>query len=146
MNTFQNSRHFACRPQAIFSAIETPERLARWWGPDGFTNVFEVFEFRKGGRWVFDMVGPDGTRYANTSVFAHIEADRLVVIDHTCVPLFRLTITLKPEGDGTRVDWLQVFDDPTFARAMKHILEPANEQNLDRLTRELARVDKSFYL
>ena len=52
--------------------------------------------------------------------------------------MFRLTITLTPEGDGTRVDWLQVFDDPAFAQTMKHILEPANEQNLDRLTQELA--------
>jgi uncharacterized protein YndB with AHSA1/START domain len=139
MNTFQNSRHFACTPAAVFAAIRDPARLARWWGPNGFTNQFEVFDFRSGGRWVFDMVGPDGTRYANESVFAHIEADRQVVIDHTCAPLFRLTITLTPEGDGTRVHWLQVFEDPAFAQAMKHILEPANEQNLERLERELTR-------
>jgi carbon monoxide dehydrogenase subunit G len=54
--------------------------------------------------------------------------------------LFRLTITLEPEGEGTRVNWLQVFDDPAFAQAMKHLLEPANEQNLDRLGAELGRV------
>jgi len=137
MNTFQNSRYFACTPQAIFDAIQAPERLARWWGPNGFSNQFEVFDFRDGGRWVFDMVGPDGTRYANASVFAHIEADHQVVIDHTCAPLFRLAITLEPEGNGTRVHWLQVFDDPAFAQAMKHILEPANAQNLDRLALEL---------
>jgi uncharacterized protein YndB with AHSA1/START domain len=137
MNTFQSSRHFAHTPQAIFAAIQAPERLARWWGPSGFTNQFEVFDFRDGGHWVFDMVGPDGTRYANESVFARIEADHQVVIDHTCAPLFRLTITLEPEGNGTRVHWLQVFDDPAFAQAMKHILEPANAQNLDRLALEL---------
>jgi uncharacterized protein YndB with AHSA1/START domain len=140
MNTFQNSRHVAWPPQAVFDAIGQPERLARWWGPNGFTNQFEVFEFRPGGPWRFDMVGPDGTRYANESVFAHIEADRQVVIDHTCAPLFRLTITLEPEGDGTRVHWLQVFEDAAFAQAMKHILEPANAQNLARLDLELARV------
>ena len=140
MNAFQNSRYFACTPQAIFAAIQAPDRLARWWGPKGFTNAFEVFEFRAGGRWVFDMVGPDGTRYANESVFAHIEPGRQVVVDHTCAPLFRLTITLEPEGEGTRVNWLQVFDDPAFAQAMKHILEPANEQNLDRLGVELKRI------
>jgi hypothetical protein len=37
------------------------------------------------------------------------------------------------------MNWLQVFDDPAFAQAMKHILEPANAQNLDRLGLELAR-------
>lgn len=137
MDTFQNSRHFLQAPQAVFAAIRDPDRLARWWGPNGFTNQFEVFEFRTGGRWVFDMIGPDGTRYANESVFAQIDADRQVVVDHTCAPLFRLTITLEPEGDGTRVHWLQVFEDAAFAQAMKHILEPANEQNLDRLAQEL---------
>jgi uncharacterized protein YndB with AHSA1/START domain len=137
MSTFQNSRYFGFTPQAIFAAIEAPERLARWWGPDGFSNAFEVFEFHTGGRWVFDMIGPDGTRYANESVFAQIETDRQVVIDHTCAPLFRLSITLEPEGDGTRVHWLQVFEDAAFAQAMKHILEPANAQNLDRLGAEL---------
>jgi len=141
MSNFENSRHFKHSPQAVFAAMANPTRLARWWGPDGFTNQFEVFEFCVGGRWVFDMVGPDGTRYANTSVFAHIEPDRQVVIDHTCMPVFRLTISLAPEGDGTRVQWLQVFDDPAFAQAMKHVLEPANEQNLDRLAAELDRAN-----
>lgn len=139
MNTFQNSRYFPDSPQAVFAAIQHPERLARWWGPEGFSNQFEVFEFREGGRWLFDMIGPDGTRYANTSVFARIEDNRQVVIDHTCAPLFQLTITLKPEGEGTRVEWLQVFEDAAFAQAMKHVLEPANAQNLDRLAHELGR-------
>ena len=143
MTTFSTSRVLDAPAETIYQAICEPERLARWWGPNGFTNQFEVFDFRSGGRWVFDMVGPDGTRYANTSVFAHIEADRQVVIDHTCAPLFRLTITLTPEGDGTRVDWLQVFDDPAFAQAMKHILEPANAQNLDRLALELGCIDEN---
>lgn len=139
MNTFQNSRYFAHSPQAIFAAVRDPERLARWWGPNGFTNRFEVFDFRSGGAWVFDMVGPDGTRYPNVSVFHQIENDREVVIDHTCAPFFRLTITLTPEAGGTRVHWCQVFEDPAFAQAMRHILEPANEQNLDRLGVELTR-------
>lgn len=137
LNTFDSSRYFACTPATLFAAIRQPERLARWWGPDGFSNQFEVFEFRSDGRWVFDMIGPDGTRYANESVFFHIEDSRQVIIDHTCTPLFRLTITLTPEGEGTRVQWLQVFEDAAFAQAMKHMLEPANAQNLDRLEREL---------
>ncbi|MEK7344839.1 MAG: SRPBCC domain-containing protein [Pseudomonadota bacterium] len=137
MHTFQNSRHFDHAPQAIFAAIQDPERLARWWGPNGFSNHFEVFEFRSGGRWVFDMVGPDGARYANVSEFFHIEENRQVAIDHTCAPHFRLTITLTPEDGGTRVHWVQVFEDAAFAQTMQHILEPANEQNLDRLGAEL---------
>jgi uncharacterized protein YndB with AHSA1/START domain len=42
--------------------------LSRWWGPAGFTNTFEVCEFKKGGRWSFVMHGPDGRNYPNESV------------------------------------------------------------------------------
>lgn len=138
MHTFKTHRQLAHTPQAVFAAIADPTRLARWWGPNGFTNQFQVFEFQPGGRWVLDMIGPDGTRYPNESLFAHIEADRQVVIDHTVEPLFTLTITLEPMAGGTLVHWEQVFSDAAVAQAVSHIVEPANEQNLDRLTAELA--------
>ena len=97
-----------------------------------------MFEFQPGGKWVFDMVGPDGTVYANESVFDHIEADRQVVIRHVCQPHFTLTLTLAPSPTGTLVNWLQVFADAAVAEAVRHIVEPANEQNLDRLSAEVA--------
>lgn len=137
MNTFTNTRTLPARPEAVFAALTTPERLARWWGPAGFSNRFAVCEVRPGGRWVFDMIGPDGTVYANESVFQHIEPNRQVVVRHTCAPLFTLSITLEPVAEGTQLHWQQVFDDATFAQAAAHILVPANEQNLDRLQAEL---------
>jgi uncharacterized protein YndB with AHSA1/START domain len=81
------ARTLAHPPEAVFAAFETPERLAAWWGPAGFTNEFERFDFRVGGRWVFVMQAPDGTR---------------------------------------------------TAQAVRHVVEPANEQNLDRLEAVLA--------
>lgn len=137
MNTFTNTRTLPARPEAVFAALTTPERLARWWGPAGFSNRFAVCEVRPGGRWVFDMIGPDGTVYANESVFQHIEPNRQVVVRHTCAPLFTLSITLEPVAEGTQLHWQQVFDDAAFAQAAAHILVPANEQNLDRLQAEL---------
>ena len=137
MHTFATQRFFAAQPEAVFAAMADPERLARWWGPDGFSNVFQVFEFQPGGRWVFTMVGPDGTRYLNECVFRQIEASRRVVIAHVVQPLFELALSLEPEASGTRLVWTQVLEDEAVARAMAHIIEPANEQNLDRLGREL---------
>lgn len=136
-STFTTTRQLPVPPAAVFAAIKDPARLATWWGPDGFTNRFDVFEFEPDGRWIFTMVGPDGTAYPNESVFAHIEADRQVVIRHVCQPLFQLTITLAPSAGGTLLHWAQAFDDPAVAQAVRHIVEPANEQNLDRLTAAL---------
>ena len=137
MHTFATQRFLAAPPAAVFAAIANPERLARWWGPAGFSNDFEVFDFKPDGRWVFTMVGPDGTRYPNECVFRQIEPDRRVVIAHTVPPLFELTLNLQPVEGGTRLDWAQTFKDEAVARAVAHIVEPANEQNLDRLSREL---------
>lgn len=60
-----------------------------------------------------------------------------MVIRHVCPPVFELTITLEPLNDGTRLGWVRAFSAPSVARAVAHIVEPANEENLDRLSVEL---------
>ena len=82
MTTFSTSREIAASPAAVFAAIQDPVRLARWWGPNGFTNRFQEFEFVPGGKWIFDMIGPDGVVYPNESVFAEIVSNQRVVIQH----------------------------------------------------------------
>lgn len=141
MSTFTSTRNLRAVPSAVFDAIKDPARLATWWGPDGFSNRFEIFEFRPGGKWVFNMIGPDGKIYPNESVFVSMEVDRQVVIRHTCQPYFTLTITLEPSPEGTLLHWEQAFDDAAVANAVRHIVEPANEQNLNRLSAEVSRSD-----
>lgn len=138
MTVFHHAREVAASPAAVFAAIRDPARLARWWGPDGFSNTFELFEFQPGGRWTFTMHGPDGKDYPNESVFLEIVPDVRLRIRHVCHPHFELAITLEACAAGTRVSWVQSFDDPEVAKAMRHIVEPANEQNLTRLEAELA--------
>jgi uncharacterized protein YndB with AHSA1/START domain len=102
MTTFSTSREIAAPVAQVFAAIADPQRLARWWGPAGFTNTFNVCEFKNGGRWSFVMHGPDGTDYANESVFAEIEAPHKVVVQHESEPRFRLTISLGAIGRRAR--------------------------------------------
>jgi uncharacterized protein YndB with AHSA1/START domain len=131
------SRKLAAPPAEVFEAIRDPARLARWWGPAGFSNHFTVFEFQPGGRWQHEMQGPDGTRYPNEAVFEAVDPSR-VVIRHLA-PAFRLTISLAEAAGGTQLGWRQVFDDARVGRQLAPMCIPANEQNLDRLEAELAR-------
>jgi uncharacterized protein YndB with AHSA1/START domain len=85
------------------------------------------------------MHGPDGHDYPNESVFAEIEPPHKVVVDHVCELRFRLTVTLEASAGGTTVMWVQVFENAAFASSVEHIVAPANEQNLDRLTAEVLR-------
>jgi uncharacterized protein YndB with AHSA1/START domain len=135
---FRISRFLPFSPEAVFSAFAKPESLASWWGPDGFTNSFAVFEFRVGGRWTFVMHGPDGQDYPNTNRFTVLDPAERVVIRHDGEPYFTLTVELAAVPGGTELTWVQAFDSPCIAQAVRTIVVPANEQNLDRLTRCLA--------
>ena len=102
------SRTIEASPARVWAAMSVPERLARWWGPEGFSSRFEVFDFRPGGRWVFEMIGPDGEVYPNESVFSAIAPERHIVIRHACQPHFTLTVTLSPVGSDTLLRGEQV--------------------------------------
>ncbi len=129
---FATSRQFPFAPAQIFAAFANADQLATWWGPDGFSNSLEVFEFKPQGRWKFVMHGPDGKDYPNESVFLETSSQR-IVIRHVSPPNFTLTITMSEADGQTNLEWHQAFDDPRVAASLAHIIVPANEQNLNRL-------------
>lgn len=128
------SRTLPFSAKEIYHAFADPNLLAKWWGPQGFTNDFELFEFNVGGRWKFVMHGPDGQDYPNESIFQALVPHTRVVIEHTCAPHFVLSVTLSPEAAGTLIRWEQAFDNAEIAKQIEAVVGPANEQNLDRLT------------
>lgn len=136
--TLRTSRTLPFSPKEIYGAFASADLLASWWGPEGFTNTFEVFEFTVGGRWKFVMYGPDGKSYPNESFFEELVPDEKIVIHHDCPPNFKLTIELTPGREGTHLSWSQVFEDAETAQAVKLRAGLANEQNIDRLTHVLS--------
>ncbi len=124
--------------EQLLGVFTEPKRLARWWGPAGFTNEFDSCDPRPGGDWHFTMVGPDGARYVNQNRFVEVGPER-VVIQHVNDPHFVLTVILEPTTGGTRLYWRQSFATVELRKALEGVCIPANEQNLDRLTAELSR-------
>ncbi|MBK7711155.1 MAG: SRPBCC domain-containing protein [Bacteroidales bacterium] len=140
MKTFQTSRYIQALPESIFAAFTDSDRLARWWGPSGFSNTFKLFQFKPGGKWSFIMHGPDGANYPNESEFIDIVPDEKVVIRHHSQPNFTLTIIITSSAEGSIINWIQEFDNDDVARNIAHIVQPGNEQNLDRLEAEVCGV------
>ena len=136
--TFRTTRTLAASPERVYEAFRVREQLATWWGPNGFRNEFDTFDFHDGGAWKFVMIGPDGSRHKNASTFIELVPGARVVVQHASAPRFRLTVDMAPASGGTLLTWTQAFEDPAVARALKPIVEPANEQNLDRLAAVLA--------
>jgi uncharacterized protein YndB with AHSA1/START domain len=132
VDTLATQRLIAALPERVWQAFADPAQLARWWGPAGFRNEFEVCDFREGGDWRFTMVGPDGARHANQSRFLTLEPARRLVVAVNA-PHFTLTVTLAAEGAGTRLHWAQRFASAALCAQLAGVCGPANEQNLDRL-------------
>ena len=132
-------RVFAAPPAEVFQAWVDPQRLARWWGPAGFTNTFHEFNPVPGGDWRFIMHGPDGTDYDNHNVFVEVDAPARIVLKHVTAPLFQLIATFEALGEGTLLVFRMVFESVKTCAAVSKYAVAANEQNFDRLAAELLR-------
>lgn len=132
------TRVFDAPRELVFDAWLDPEKLARWWGPNGFTNTFEVFEPRPGGVWRFTMHGPDGTDYANDIVFVEVTRPERIVLDHISVPRFRISASFEALGGRTKLTFRQLFESADMRRNVAPRAVPANEELFDKLAAVLA--------
>lgn len=128
--------------ERVFDAFSDPERLARWWGPAGFTSTFHEFDLRPGGAWRFILHGPNGANYPNESVFVEVVKPERIVFDHLSDHWFRMTITLSTRpASQTLINWHMAFETAAERDRIRAIVTEANEQNLDRLVAEIRRIE-----
>ncbi|MCC6198591.1 MAG: SRPBCC domain-containing protein [Burkholderiales bacterium] len=133
------SMFVSATPAEVFAAMSDATRIARWWGPDGFTSTIHQFDFQPGGVWRLTMHGPDGRDYPNESRFTRIVPGELFEIEHLSGHHFILSIELRPSEEGTRVHWRQTFDTVEHYERIAEFVAGANEQNLQRLSDEVLR-------
>ena len=108
--TISGTRVIDAPRDLVWLMFERPEHIAKWWGPNGFTNTIHEMNFRPGGDWRFTMHGPDGRDYKNHDRFREIVKPEKIVLDHISTPHFQMTITLEDLGGRTRVRWVGLFD------------------------------------
>jgi uncharacterized protein YndB with AHSA1/START domain len=125
-------REYDVSRELVFRAWITPKWLARWWGPQGFTNTFHECDIRPGGMWKFTMHGPDGVDYPNKCVFVEIMPPQLIVLDHRSGHEFRVTVTFESIEGRTKLTFSQRFKNEKDFEQAKPICIEANEQLLDR--------------
>lgn len=132
--TIISTRMFDASVSTLFNAFSDPENLKQWWGPNGFTNTIEQFEFKPGGTWKYIMHGPDGTDYHNRCEFKQIhENEKIVFIHFLPVHVFTMTLGFETVGTKTKFSFTMVFEDLQEVERINQFVVPANEENFDRL-------------
>ncbi len=125
-------------PERVFTAWSDPDLLARWWGPEGFTNSFQEFDLKPGGQWHFTMHGPDGMDFQNQSVFVEVTAPERMVFDHVSGPHFRVIATFEKVDSRTLLTFRMRFSTVAEREAIKRFALEGNEHTFDRLAALLA--------
>ena len=118
----------------VWEAWTTPEHIAQWWGPNGFTNTISKMDMQPGGEWVLVMHGPDGTDYKNKSIFKEIIPHKKIVFDHVA-PNFTATIEFEGRGETTFLKWHMLFESAElFIQVVKTFkADEGLKQNVEKL-------------
>lgn len=125
----------------VYRAWTEPNHLKNWWGPNGFTNTFNEFDFRVGGKWSFIMHGPEKGNYANECEFIKIENPTLIAWKRYSKPFFQVLVTFEEVPAGkTKVVFKQLFSSAIECNKLRPYVTDKNEENFDRLENELSRM------
>ncbi|HYF81026.1 MAG TPA: SRPBCC family protein [Symbiobacteriaceae bacterium] len=137
-----SARVFKAPRESVFRAFTDPDILSRWWGPKGHTNTFYEFDPRPGGAWRFVMHGPDGSSYPMLKRFDEVVPHERISLQHIdATHGFRMVMAFADEAGGTRLTWHMRFDSAAEAERVRELVLEANEQNFDRLERQLSAME-----
>jgi len=127
--------------ELVYRAWTDPNHLKNWWGPAGFTNTFNEFDLRVGGKWSFIMHGPDKGNYANECEFIKIEKPTRIAWKRFSKPIFQVVATFEEiSSDKTKIVFKMLFTSADECRKVKKFAVDKNEENFDRLENELTKM------
>ncbi len=128
------SRVLNAPAELVWKVWTEPEHIAKWWGPNGFTNTINIMDMRPGGEWDLVMHGPDGTNYQNKSVFKEIIPLKKIVFEHFH-PHFFATINFERQDKKTLITWHMLFDTAEeFIQVVKTFkADEGLKQNIEKL-------------
>jgi uncharacterized protein YndB with AHSA1/START domain len=108
------TRYIDAPPETVYRVYT--ERLEEWWAPSPWrTKVLEM-DLRPGGRFAFEMTGPEGESHPSDSVYLEVVPGVRIVntnafvagwepkgrMDSDCDFPCATIVTFEPEGAGTR--------------------------------------------
>ncbi len=137
------TRIFDAPRELVWQAWTDPEHLARWWGPEGFSNPVCEVDLRPGGAIHIVMRAPDGAEHPMRGIFREIaKPERLVFtafpVDPAGNPLLEqhTVISFADRGGKTEltVRASAVAVAPIAAQFLKG-MDAGWTQSIDRLER-----------
>ena len=126
-----SSRIINTSRELVYRAWTDPNHLKNWWGPAGFTNTFNEYDLRIGGRWRFVMHGPDKGNYVNECEFIKIDKPSLIAWRRISKPIFQVVATFEEvSAHQTKLVFKMLFNTADECRKVKAFAVDKNEETL----------------
>lgn len=142
-NEFTITRIYDAPIKMVWDAWTDPQKVAKWWGPRGFTLTTHSKDLKPGGHWHYTMHRPDGTDYPNRTHYYEVEKHSRLVYDHGAnenqPPLFRVTAVFTNLKDKTKMEMTMSLASAEAATEIKKFIKQAGgNATWDRLAEFLS--------
>lgn len=141
-------REFAAPLEQVWKAWTDKTMLDEWWAPRPWKAHTKSMDFSEGGRWLYAMVGPDGTEMWNRVDFKKIVPEKsFTAVDSFCdqngninsdFPSMHWKNDFSKTASGTKVEVEITF---TNEADLKKIIEMGFEAGF---TAALGNLDELF--
>lgn len=127
------TREFDAPVDLLWKAWIEPDQIVKYWKPgDGFDVEIKENDFRVGGKWLYNMIGPDKQVYPASGVFREIHTNKKII---TSDEFGEGNPESKPDGLPTGIVVTVLFDDLGNKRS-KLTLEIKHQSIEDRKKHE----------
>jgi uncharacterized protein YndB with AHSA1/START domain len=142
-NELYITRIYDAPVKMVWDAWVDPKKVAKRWGPRGFTLTSHSKDVKTGGTWSYTMHGPDGVDYPNTTKYLEVEKYKRMVYDHggheDRPPLFRVTVDFIDLGGKTKMEMTMALATAEAAAETKKFIKKAGgDSTWDRLAEYLS--------
>jgi uncharacterized protein YndB with AHSA1/START domain len=107
-------REFNAPVEIVWKAWTVSELLDQWWAPKPWKANTQSMDFREGGKWLYYMEGPDGSRHYCRADYESIVPNKSYTgLDAFCdengvinteFPRMHWKVVFSPFDTGTKVD------------------------------------------
>src|SRR5579859_7977018 len=144
-------RTLKASPERVFDAFTDPEKLKKWWWPNGFTCPAAEVDLRVGGTYRLAMEWPGSipseVQFSHAMVGEYYEIDRpnRLVMSGRAVNIEQgelfatlIEVTLEPRDGGTALTMRQSYFEPMPPADALAGAEQGWSEQLEKLERLLA--------
>jgi uncharacterized protein YndB with AHSA1/START domain len=142
------TREFNAPARLLFEAYSTREHIMKWFGPRGWPVTMCELDFRVGGRFRFQMTGPNGeTNTPFGGEYLEIVPNKRIVYDNGFespdAGRMIVSVTFDEHGDKTLLAIDTLFE--SIAMRDEHVgggIEQGIESGLDQLAELVTRMNR----